>query len=87
MSLNYHPAYLIWDYIDYIIHVVIPWFVCLYEEVIHELQQVDYLLYRWTNLGITNFSTLIRVDLAQYEIFHAKVCDFWQGLYNVKIKC
>ena len=25
------------------------------------------------------YTTLISVDLAQYEIFHAKVCDIWQG--------
>ena len=28
------------------------------------------------------YTTLISVDLAQYEIFPAKVCDFWQGGYT-----
>ena len=28
------------------------------------------------------FSTLISVDLAQYAIFYAKTCNFWQGWYN-----
>ena len=34
---------------------------------------MDYLLYRRTNYGIIFDSTLINVDLAQYEIFYAKV--------------
>ena len=30
--------------------IVIPWAVRLYAEIIHELQRVDYLKYRWTNM-------------------------------------
>ena len=26
-----------------------------------------------------SYTNLISVDLAQNEIFHAKICDFWQG--------
>ena len=33
--------------------IVIPWFVRLYEEIIYDLQLVDYLPYRRTNYGIT----------------------------------
>ena len=28
------------------------------------------------------FTTLISVDLAQYEIFHVEVCSFWQEWYE-----
>ena len=31
--------------------IVIPWVVCLYVEIIHELYRVDYLTYRWTNIA------------------------------------
>ena len=31
----------------------------------------------------TIYTTLISVDLAQYEIFHAKVCDYWLGWLNI----
>ena len=30
--------------------IVIPWVVCLYVEIIHELYRVDYLTYRWTGM-------------------------------------
>ena len=30
---------------------------------------------------ITFNTTLINVDIAQYEIFRAKVCDVWQAWY------
>ena len=33
-------------------------------------------LYGRTNQGIIILSTIISVDLAQYEILRAKVCDF-----------
>ena len=32
------------------------------------------------------YTTLISTDLAQYEIFDAKVCNFWQGWYNISTK-
>ena len=35
--------------------IVIPWFVSLYMEIIHELKLVDYFVYKWTNYGITDF--------------------------------
>ena len=44
---------------------------------IHELKRVDYLTYRLTN------TTYISVDLAHYEIFHAKV---GKGGINCNIK-
>ena len=31
------------------------------------------------------FTILFIVDLAQYEIFRAKVCDFWQEWYKILI--
>ena len=31
--------------------------------------------HKWTNHGITKYPTLINVDLAKYEIYHAKHCD------------
>ena len=37
---------------------------------------MDFLLDRQTNHGITISTTLISVDHAQYEIFHANVSDF-----------
>ena len=39
----------------------------------HELQRVDYLTYRWTNMVYLFYTTYISVDLAHYEIFRAKV--------------
>ena len=43
---------------------------------------VDYLPVQadkpWCNI----YTTLTSVDLAQYEIFRAKVCDLWQGWYR-----
>ena len=40
---------------------------------------MDYLPFRRTKRGIALlYTTLINVDLAQYEISRAKVCDFWQ---------
>ena len=37
---------------------------------------MDYLLYRWTNHGITFIYHPHQYRLAQYEIFRAKVCFF-----------
>ena len=34
---------------------------------------MDYLTYRWTNIVQLFYTTYISVDLAQHEIFHAKV--------------
>ena len=28
------------------------------------------------------YTTIISVDFSQYEIFHAKVCNYWQRRYN-----
>ena len=53
--------------------IVIPRFVRLYEERIHELQPLDYLPYRRTNHVCQPhqckpcYCTLISVDLAQYK--------------------
>ena len=46
------------------------------------LEVMDYPQYRQTNCVITILYHLIIVDLVQYEIFHAKVWDIWQELYN-----
>ena len=43
---------------------------------------MDYLLYMRTNHGITFYITLISVDLAQCEIYHAKVCDLVKGVIS-----
>ena len=32
------------------------------------------------------YTTLISVNLAQYEIFYFKVCIFWQGWYYNKLQ-
>ena len=48
----------------------------------HTLKRVDYLPYRLTNHGITILYHPPSEDLAQYEIFRAKVCNFWQGWYH-----
>ena len=53
--------------------IVIPWVVRLYVEIIHELQRVDYLTYRWTNMVKPFYTTYISVCLAHHEIFPAKV--------------
>ena len=45
---------------------VIPWFIRLSEEIIHELKRVDYLPYKQTNHFITIYITHISEDLAQY---------------------
>ena len=44
----------------------------------------EWIVSRTCRQGI--YTTLIRVDLDQYEIFHAKVCDFLQEWYKVLIK-
>ena len=43
---------------------------------------MDYLPYRRTNRVKLFFIILISVDLAQYEILRAKVCDFKQVWYK-----
>ena len=61
--------------------IVIPWFVRLYEEIIHELNLVDYLLVQADKPSMIqqSYTNLISVDLAQNEIFRATICDFGQG--------
>ena len=44
---------------------VIPWFFRVYME-------MDYLAYRWTTMVYLSYTTYINVDLARYEICHAK---------------
>ena len=34
---------------------------------------MDYLTYRWTNIVLQFYTTYISVDIAQHEIFRAKV--------------
>ena len=45
---------------------------------------MDYLQYMRTNHGITFYITLISVDFAQCEIYHAKVkvCDLVKGVIS-----
>ena len=38
-----------------------------------------------SRVGTTILYHLINADLAQYEIFHTKVCVFWQGWYKLII--
>ena len=45
----------------------------LYDEIIHELKLVDYLMYRWTDTVYQFYTTYINVYLAHHEIFRAKV--------------
>ena len=52
---------------------VIPWAVRMYVNIIHSLQLVDYLRYRWTNMDLLLYSTYISVDIAKHELFRAKV--------------
>ena len=53
--------------------IVIPWFVHLYVEIIHNLYRVDYLAYRWKNMVKLFYTTYISVDLAHHKIFRVKV--------------
>ena len=49
------------------LEIVIPWFVCLYVEIIHKLQRVDYLANRWTGGQPWFIATFYEVDLSRYE--------------------
>ena len=51
-------------------------------ETIQKLRLVDYLPFRLEKRGITILGIVISVDLAQYEIFRAEVCDFRQKWYD-----
>ena len=53
-----------------LIKLVIPCFVHLYKEIIHELQQVDYHVYRQTDHGITIFNQ----PSAVYALLSMKCC-------------
>ena len=61
--------------------ILIPRFVRLYEEIIHELWLVDYLSYMRTNGGNDLIPPLSMwtLSIAKYLLFSAKVDVFWQG--------
>ena len=65
--------------------LVMPWLVRLYAEIIHELQRVDYLTYRWTNmvnyfipptsvyiLHITSYFVLMLVKVVYLKLLTAR---------------
>ena len=61
----------LWEYI-YRIGIAIPWLVRMYVEIIHQLQRVDYLTHKRSNMVQLFYTTYISVDLAHHEIFRAK---------------
>ena len=40
----------------------------MYVEIIHEIYEVDYPTYKWTNNGITIFTTFFSIGLAYHEM-------------------
>ena len=62
--------------------IVIPWFVRLNEEIIHELYRVDYLSYRRINYGITLYATLISLLIPKYSVHKLAFCG--KGYISIK---